>query len=86
MKQTTETTEKMEFNQLLECARTSLNCSSSWWVEQDKLLNIFNDHNPFKIRNEDIELQKTLCSFVTGIIADKDVNCYDAESVGIRKM
>lgn len=53
--------------------------------DQDKLIDFFNNHNPLKIRNE-AGIDKTLCSVVTGIVAGNDVNCYKAESIGIRLM
>lgn len=50
-------------------------------ADQDKLLEFLSSHNPFKDRNESGN-DGTLCSIVTGIVADKDVNCYNAESIG----
>lgn len=47
--------------------------------DQDLLIEFFRDHNPFSVGDE-----KGLYSISTGVVAGDDINCHDAEGVGLR--
>lgn len=55
------------------------------WSDQDKLLQFFSDYNPFSVRNENGQ-EASLCCIATGILAEDDVNCHEAESHGMKIM